>query len=236
VSGGPDRVAGEATARGTGELPTGTRPMWTLPTRTPTRLVLVRHGSTAHSPEKRFSGRNELPLTAAGRAQAAALARRAPTFGAVTAVISSPLLRARQTAEVVAAALGLPVEIDDDLAELDFGTWEGLTFGQACADDASALDAWLASPDVAPPGGESFTALARRVGRGRDSVIAAHPRQTVVVVTHVSPIKTLLRIALDAPPSSMYRIHLDIASVSRIDYYPGGNCSVGLVNDTSHLA
>ena len=96
--------------------------------------------------------------------------------------------------------------------------------------------AWLASPEVAPPGGESFTTLARRVRRGRDAVIAAHPGRTVVVVSHVSPIKTLLRLALDAPPVSMYRIHLDTASVSLIDYFADGNCSVRLMNDTGHLA
>ncbi len=97
------------------------------------------------------------------------------------------------------------------------------------------LDAWLASPDVAPPGGESFAAVARRVRRGRESVLAAHPTSTVVVVSHVTPIKTLVRLTLDAPPSAMFRLHLDTASVSIVDYFADGNSSVQLVNDTSHL-
>ncbi|MEO6886946.1 MAG: histidine phosphatase family protein [Jatrophihabitantaceae bacterium] len=197
--------------------------------------MLVRHGATAHSPEKRFSGRNELPLSPDGESQAAALAGRSSSFGAVDAIVSSPLLRTRQTAETIAEALGLPVSTYDDLAELDFGTWEGLTFGEARRRDGDALAAWLGSPDVAPPGGESFTTLAIRVCRCRDAILAAHQGQSVVVVAHVSPIKTLLRVALDAPPSSMYRIYLDTASVSVIDYYQDGNCSVRLVNDTSHL-
>jgi probable phosphoglycerate mutase len=101
--------------------------------------------------------------------------------------------------------------------------------------DAARLDAWLASPEVAPPAGESFAAVARRVRRGREAVLAAHPQGTVVVVTHVTPIKTLIRLTLDAPPSAMFRLHLDTASVSIVDYYADGNSSVQLVNDTSHL-
>jgi broad specificity phosphatase PhoE len=97
------------------------------------------------------------------------------------------------------------------------------------------LSAWLASPDAAPAQGESFTAAGHRVRRGRDAVIAAHPGQRVVVVTHVTPIKTLIRLVLDAPPVSLFRIHLDTASLSIIDYYADGNCSLRLVNDTAHL-
>lgn len=208
---------------------------WAPPSEESTRLVLVRHGATTHSPEKRFSGRNELPLSPDGRAQAAALAVRATSFGAVSAIVSSPLLRTRQTAEMLAGALGLPVSTDGELAEVDFGAWEGLTFGEAQQRDAAQLTAWLGSPDIAPPGGESFTTLAIRVSRARDTILAAHPGQTVIVVTHVSPIKTMLRLALDAPPSSMFRIYLDTASVSIIDHYADGNCAVRLVNDTSHL-
>jgi probable phosphoglycerate mutase len=241
-----DRLANEAMDRAAGKLvrpaaasPPGSgagAPMtrtWTRPATAATRLVLVRHGSTAHSAEKRFSGRNDLPLNDVGRQQAAALAVR--SYGEVAAVVSSPLLRTVQTAEAIAAPLGLPVETVDDLVETDFGQWEGLTFAEARAQYPAELDAWLASPDVAPPGGESFAAVARRVRRGRESVLAAHPTSTVVVVSHVTPIKTLVRLTLDAPPSAMFRLHLDTASVSIVDYFADGNSSVQLVNDTSHL-
>lgn len=97
------------------------------------------------------------------------------------------------------------------------------------------LSAWLGSPDAAPPGGESFAEVGRRVRRARDAVIAAHAGHTVVVVTHVTPIKTLIRLALDAPPVSLFRIHLDTASVSSVEYFVDGNASVRLVNDTAHL-
>jgi ribonuclease H / adenosylcobalamin/alpha-ribazole phosphatase len=241
-----DRLANEAMDRAAGKLPrpaavrdaatpSGSArpaPAWVPPSSRPTRLVLVRHGATEHSVDKRFSGRNALPLDELGRRQASALAAR--SYGDVVAVVSSPLLRAAQTAEAIAAPLGLQVEIVDDLIETDFGDWEGLTFEQARAADPAALDAWLASSDEAPPGGESFSAVGRRVRRGREKVIAAHPESTVVAVSHVTPIKLLIRFALDAPPSALFRLQLDTASVSIIDYYADGNCSVRLVNDTSH--
>jgi ribonuclease H / adenosylcobalamin/alpha-ribazole phosphatase len=231
-----DLAAGKAPRVAPRPVPTATQQtMWTLPSEPPTRLILVRHGSTEHSAAKRFSGRNELALDDVGQRQADALAKRAAAFGDVAAVVSSPLRRARQSADAIAEALSLGVEINDDFAEVDFGAWEGQTFAEAQQDYPAELSAWLASPDAAPPQGESFTSAARRVRRGRDAVIASHPGRTVVVVTHVTPIKTLIRLALDAPPVSLFRIHLDTASVSSVEYYADGNCSVRLVNDTSHL-
>jgi ribonuclease H / adenosylcobalamin/alpha-ribazole phosphatase len=208
-------------------------PQWAPPSGARTRLILVRHGSTEHSAAMRFSGRNDLPLDEAGRRQAKALAAR--PFGPVAAIVSSPLRRTLETAQVIADALRLDVEPVDDLAETDFGAWEGLTFAEARDRDGAQLDAWLAGPEAAPPGGESFAAVSRRVRRGRDAVLAARPGEVVVVVTHVTPIKQLVLLALGAPPSAMFRLHLDTASVSIVDYFPDGNCSVRLVNDTSHL-
>jgi broad specificity phosphatase PhoE/ribonuclease HI len=230
-----DRLANRAMDRGADARKQDAPPTWTPPTGTPTRLILVRHGSTAHSLEYRFSGRNDLPLDAAGSAQAAALAARARSFGSVAAVVSSPLRRARQTADWIGSALGLPVTEDADLAELDFGAWEGLTMSEATARDRAAVAAWAASPDVAPPGGESISALTTRVLRARDALVQRYPEQRAVVVTHVTPIKALVRAVLDAPAGSMHRMHLDTASVSRVDHWPGGAASVRLFNDTSHL-
>ncbi|MDP9118126.1 MAG: bifunctional RNase H/acid phosphatase [Actinomycetota bacterium] len=244
-----DRLANEALDRQAGTAPrsrAGTAravepdraiapgPTWTLPAGRPTRMILVRHGATEHSRDKRFSGRNDLALSEDGRAQARALAGRTSSLGA-TAVVSSPLRRAQETAQSMAAEIGCAVETNEELAEVDFGRWEGLTFAEARHDYADEMAAWLASTEVAPPGGESFDAAARRVRRGRDGVIDAHPGETVIVVSHVTPIKTLIRFALDAPPVSLFRIHLDTASLSVVEYYPDGNSSLRLVNDTSHL-
>ena len=210
---------------------------WTPPGDGGTRLVLVRHGRTEHSAERRFSGRNDLMLTAAGEAEAAALARRSVQWTGAAAVVSSPLPRAVQTASAIAAALGLSVDVEPGFAEVDFGSWEGLTFGEARRRDPSALDAWLADPQLAaPPDGESFGAATARVAAARDALVAAREGATVVVVSHVTPIKILLRLAIDAPPSALFRIHLDTASVSIVDYTAHGSASVRLVNDTGHLS
>jgi len=206
---------------------------WALPTSSRTRLVLVRHGATEHSAAARFSGRNELPLDEAGRAQAAGLAAR--DYGKVAAVVSSPLRRAVETAEAIASPLGVAVDVVDDLVETDFGVWEGLTFAEALEADPDVMRRWHGSPEVAPPGGESFGQVGTRVDRARTALTSTYPDATVVVVTHVTPIKLLVCSALEAPPLAMFRLYLDTASVSIVDYYADGNASVRLVNDTSHL-
>jgi probable phosphoglycerate mutase len=150
-------------------------------------------------------------------------------------VISSPLRRARRTAEAIAGALGLTVSIDDDLIETDFGDWEGLTFAEVQQQWPDLLTAWLASPDVAPPRGESFAATASRVLAARDRILARYPAETTVVVSHVGPVKTLLRTALDAPPQAMFRMQIDVASVSEVDWYADGPATVRLLNDVHHL-
>jgi ribonuclease H / adenosylcobalamin/alpha-ribazole phosphatase len=222
------RTSARATAAATSS------PSWGAPpTRQHTRLFLVRHGSTEHSAARRFSGRNELPLNEVGSQQAARLA--ASPFGEVAAVVSSPLRRAVQTADAIAAPRGLAVKVDADLVETDFGGWEGMTLAEAFEADRELVRKWHDSPDVAPPGGESFTAVEQRVERARARLVADHPDSTVVVVTHVTPIKLLVCNALQAPTVALFRLHLDTASVSVVDYYADGNVSVRLVNDTSHL-
>lgn len=233
-----DRLANEAmdAAAGIAPRPAPARPAgrsWTPPSGPRTRLVLVRHGATELSAEHRLSGRNDLALDEAGQRQAAELAKR--SFGDVAAIVSSPLRRARETADAIAAALAVPVTVDENFAEVDFGAFEGMTFAEARAAYPDEFDAWVASPEVAPPGGESFATLARRARRGRDAVVARHPDAAVLVVTHVSPIKLLVRAALDAPLTGIFHMHLDIASVSSLDYLGDGSATLRLFNDTSHL-
>jgi len=98
------------------------------------------------------------------------------------------------------------------------------------------VDSWLASVDNAPPEGESLAAVGRRVRRARDRLVAAYPSRTLLLASHVTPIKSLLRIGLDAGPSVLFRLHLDVASLSIVDWYADGPASVQLVNDTAHLS
>jgi probable phosphoglycerate mutase len=197
-------------------------------------MLLLRHGETPLSVEKRFSGSGDPELTERGLAQAQAAAERLTEWD-LGVVVSSPRARARQTAAAVAAVAGLDVVVDNDIAETDFGEWEGHTFAEIAKRWPEEMSAWLASPDVAPPGGESFTATFARVRAARDRLVTAYAGQTLVVVSHVTPIKAMLRDALDAPTHALYRIHLDPASLSAVDWYADGAGVVRLVNGTSHL-
>ncbi|MFC4564803.1 bifunctional RNase H/acid phosphatase [Nocardiopsis mangrovi] len=210
---------------------------WAAPDSTPTRLILLRHGETPLSVERRFAGTGDIGLTPAGHDQARAAARRLSAGpDRIDAVVASPLRRTRDTADHVAGALGLPVEVDDDLRETDFGEWEGLTFAEVRSRWPDRMDRWLADPGAAPAGGESFAAVAERVARARDTLLARHTGRTVLVVSHVTPIKTLIRQALLAPPEALHRMHLDVACLSRIDCFADGPMLVRSVNDTGHLA
>ncbi|MFB7919334.1 bifunctional RNase H/acid phosphatase [Streptomyces sp. NPDC056061] len=204
----------------------------------PATFVLLRHGETALTPEKRFSGSggSDPELSATGRHQAERIARSLAERGTIQEIVSSPLRRCRETAGAVAQRLGLEVRIEDGLRETDFGAWEGLTFAEVRERHGADLDAWLASAEAAPTGGgESFAEVARRVEAARDRLITRHAGRTVLVVTHVTPIKTLVRLALGAPPDAMFRMELSAASVSAVAYYADGNASLRLLNDTSHL-
>lgn len=207
---------------------------WTTSAHEPTRVILLRHGQTPASVQRLYSGRGNPSLTDLGReqaAEAAALLRLTP----IDAILSSPLDRARQTADAVAADRGLTVEVDDDLIETDFGDWEGLSFAEARERDPELHARWLGDTAVAAPGGESFDEVHARVAALLGRVTAEQAGRTVLLVSHVTPIKTALRIALDVGPQLLYRLHLDLASISIADFYPDGGASVRQVNRTAGL-
>ncbi|BBH66745.1 bifunctional RNase H/acid phosphatase [Actinoplanes sp. OR16] len=202
-----------------------------------TRIALVRHGATPFTAQGRYSGRGDVPLTDEGEAQAMAAAGRvAGIFRDVEAVLCSPLARCVRTAELIAAeAGGVPVTVMDDLIECDFGDWEGKTFAEVQERWPAEMSAWLASTSVAPPGGESFQAVAKRVRAAMATVLRAYPGKAVVIVSHVSPIKLILRDALAAGDAFLHRLFLDAAGVSTMDVWPDGNIAVRTVNETAHL-
>lgn len=205
------------------------------PDTAPTRLVLLRHGETPMSVEKRFAGTGDIELTEAGREQARRAARGLAGTG-IEVVVSSPLRRTMDTARIVAEELGLEVEPEEGLRETDFGEWEGMTFGEVQERRPEDLARWLADPEVAPPGGESLAAAVRRAGEARDKVAVRHRGRTVLVVTHVTPIKALVAQALGAPVEALYRMHVDVSSVSRVDVFSDGPMLLRSFNDTHHLA
>ena len=190
-----DRIEPEPERR-----PTTTRRSWMPPSLDDaTRFILVRHGETALTAQGRYSGRGDVPLSEQGEAQAMAAAGRVAGIARdVAAVVSSPLSRCTRTAELIAAELGgVDVTVVPDLIECDFGEWEGLTFAEAQERWPDAMDAWLDSTHVAPPGGESFEAVATRVRRAVGTVLRAYPSGVVVLISSIAATPRLSCQSLD---------------------------------------
>jgi broad specificity phosphatase PhoE len=190
------------------------------------------------SVQKRYAGlspKTDAPLTDTGVRQAVAAAKRLASAG-IGAIVASPLQRAVRTAEEVAAVTGVPVLTDEGFRETDFGAWDGLTFAEVRERWPSELTTWLADPSVAPPGGESFDQVSERVTAALHRILAERAHQTVLIVSHVTPIKTLVAAALLAPPAALYRMHLDVAALCEIDWYADGPAVLRSFNDTAHLS
>ncbi len=190
-------------------------------------LILVRHGETAANSQGRLQGRVETGLNERGREQAERLANAVAALDPV-AIVSSPLRRTRETAAAIGAATGLDVEIDERLIELDYGDWEGSRFADL---PDGAFDTWRADPTFTPPGGESLVALrARVVPCLEDLLDRQHP---VVAVSHVSPIKAAVIWALGVGDSTAWHMHLNLASITRIDRR-GAQPVLLTFNETAH--
>jgi len=199
---------------------------WLPPTDPPTTLVLVRHGVTDHTSQRLFSGGlggSNPPLNEEGRAQVRATGDwLAPLAGALDALITSPVRRTAESAEILGSLMELEPKVEDGIAEMEFGAWDGLSFAEIQDSYPDDLASWLGNLDFAPTGGESFRVVAERVIAGRDRILAAHTSQTVLVVSHVTPIKTLVADALGAPLDALYKMELSPASVTVISYFRGG--------------
>ncbi|MDN6511305.1 MAG: histidine phosphatase family protein [Corynebacterium sp.] len=218
-------------------------PGWMGERGAPVRVLLLRHGQTEMSAAGVFSGRSDPDLTDLGveqaRRAASFLAARQDAGQGIHRIISSPLARTRQTAAAAADRLGLEVEVDDNLIETDFGEWEGLTFDEVHRRWPDEHAAWVGDTTVPTVGGESMAAVERRCG---DLVqgLAGAPEQgltgarTVLLVSHVSPIKAILRRALQVPATMYSTLHLDLAGLSNVEFYPDHSVVRG-VNDTHHL-
>ncbi|GHH52574.1 histidine phosphatase family protein [Streptomyces candidus] len=203
-----------------------------------TTLVLLRHGETLLTPQRRLSGsRGSNPgLSPVGHRQAEAAADALTRRGGIEAVVSSPMRRCQETAHAVAAHLGLIVQAENDLREADFGAWEGLTFPEVRERYPDDLSAWLASPESAPSGAsETMQQVVHRVAAVRDGLLARYGGATVVVVSHVVPVRTLIRLALQAPPRTLFRMEVSAASLSTVTYDPDGTATVQALNDVHHM-
>ena len=207
----PDSVAEEVESPATGEP-------------TPTTIILVRHGVTAHTTGRRFSGGlggDNPPLSEEGRDQAAEVAAWLSELrDDIDAVVCSPVARTRESAEIIADSLDLPLVEEPRFAEMEFGDWDGLSFTEVAERDKERLHAWFADMAASPPGGESFVAVQERVLAGLTDLLEEHTGKTVVVVSHVTPIKTMVAHAVDAPLETLFRLELAPAAVSVLAFYP----------------
>jgi len=197
----------------------------------PLVLVLVRHGSTAHTEERRISGRHgsDPELTEGGLAEAASAAACAEVVGA-DVVITSSMRRSRQTAEVIASAVGAELLVDPQWDETDFGEWDGSRAVDVVRRWPAEYAAWADSPDVAPPGGESLRTVEQRVQVARERLVARWAGRRVVLVSHGDPVRALLRACLGAPAAVHRAIHVDPGSRTLLRLWTDGTSEVLAVN------
>ena len=230
VVGGPaseDQLSAAQTAG-----PAAPTPPWLQ--EAPTTLVLVRHGDTDHTRQRLFSGRTgaDPALNDDGRAQIRATAEwLAPLATQSPVLLSSPLRRTRDSAEIVAARLDLGFEIDDGLAEAAFGSWEGLSYAEVVKRDPEAFTSWLADP-AHPAGGsgDSLVSMSARMEETRERLLEAYSGQVVIAMTHLTPIKLLAHHVLEMPLTSLFRTEISPASVTVLAWYPDGRPVVRLLN------
>ncbi len=185
---------------------------------TPTTLYLVRHGRTTLNAQGRFRGRQGPPLDEQGLLEARAAGEHLARIPLV-AVFSSPLTRARQTAEAVAATHGLDVGVAPDLVDLDYGAWEALTAAEAEERDPEAYERFVRQPiGAAPPGGERLEAVERRATAALSAIASAHEGEASAAVSHEVPIRLLVSRLSGTP---VWEIDLPTAAITIIGFDDG---------------
>ena len=206
-----------------------------------THIILVRHGETEWNRVERFRGRADVPLNAAGLAQAEATGRRIAAdvtlshTGPPAAVYSSPLARAVKTAQAIAGHFSLTVQVHAGLADIDYGQWQGLTPDEARARWPEMVDAWYSAPHTARiPGGETLDALSARAMAAVNELAARHAGQSIVLVGHTVVNRVILLGVLGLPTSHFWRLRQDTCAVNVFEA-EGGDFTLVTLNDTCHL-
>jgi broad specificity phosphatase PhoE len=200
-----------------------------------TKIILIRHGHVEGITPERFRGREPLDLTARGRAEARAVARRISCRWQPRSIYTSPMRRCVETADSVANLAPTAVHICEDLNDLDYGAWQFKAFHEAKADDPTLFAKWFATPHLIRfPGGESLQDLAARAADAVRLVLASHPEDTVVLVGHDSVNRVLLLQFLGLPLASYWRIQQVPCCLNEIDINNTQTCVVRL-NETLHV-
>lgn len=190
-------------------------------------LILLRHGRTEVNAGGRLQGRIDVPLDATGVRQARAAGEHMRARFPGARVVSSPLVRAIETAR----AVGGEPEVDERFVELDYGRWDGLAMSEVPRGEWSA---WRGDPAFRPPGGESLQELDARVRPALLELSEEARDRDIIIVSHVSPIKSAVTWALGAGPEMTWRMSLDRASICTVALGPAGPALVTF-NETAHL-
>jgi broad specificity phosphatase PhoE len=199
------------------------------------RMLLVRHAETDWNRERRFQGGRDVPLSATGREQAESAARLLAATP-LAAVWSSPLVRARDTAAIIAAPHGLAVQEAGAFREMGFGEWEGLTRDEVRERFADAHRAWVETPQEAMwSGAETLAAVRTRALAGLAALRAAHQGQTVCLVTHGITGRLLILEALGLGPDRLWSFHLSSTGISELEFRDDWT-TLHRMNSLIHLA
>lgn len=200
-----------------------------------TKVFLIRHGETDWNRLQKYQGQTDIPLNSDGVRQAEQLASRLQreTFDAV---YSSDLVRAHETATVLATPHQLQVTTCPGLKEISFGDWEGLTYDHIMGEWSGEMGLFFSKPgEVEIPNGETFRQLQERVVATLDELVRAHPQQTILVVSHGAAIRTAICAALDIPLNQVWNIRQDNTALNVFEYYEDRTV-LACLNDTNHLA
>ncbi|MGC8970743.1 MAG: alpha-ribazole phosphatase [bacterium] len=180
-------------------------------------IYIIRHGETDWNREGIYQGQTDTSLNENGRQTARELGKSLSRIN-FSAIYSSDLLRARETAEIINSFLNVPIHYTQDLRELDFGDWTGISIWEMEEKDPELFRKWQEDPwNISPPGGETFRELTERVVRVLEEIIKRHKSEDILVVSHAGPIKAMIFGLLSATGKAYWNIKISHSTVVVID-------------------
>lgn len=211
-----------------------------------TTVVLIRHGRTHLTESKRISGRGgeDPKLSDLGRIDARLAAEAVAQIGKsgpwsflspVSSIVASPIQRTKDTANIIANEIGLSVSLNENIAEISFGDWDGSTNEEVKEKWPKEFAAWQGSWDSAPPNGESLAEFDARVMAGLKQIVDANAGKTVAVVSHVMPIRGIARRAVEGGISAYWATQISPCSISILRFWGDQAAEVITLNSTAHL-
>lgn len=200
-----------------------------------TRIILVRHGESEGNEKGLFRGRTDFPLTERGRTQARELAQ-ALVGKDIRAVYTSPLIRARETAEMIASACSVPLEDRQGFTNMALGAWEGRPKTEIAQESPEEWELWMKNPErLHLPNAETFWQVQSRAFSNLQNLIGLHEGETFAVVSHRTILKPLVAACLGIAEPYFWRIHFDMASYSTLIHESSRGYTLTLLNETGHL-